>query len=366
VLKYDPTSEFFLTLAFDHDDEKIGKQLLAACGIAVNKKHRIRKGNKRIKTQVMHQHMTSISAVQCNRLMDEGLVNTAIYERLGLYPALWPEDDDQKTAHMLTQPTKHTSYAEGCVCRLRIHVEHAPIFVRGHYCKFDRELSQTPWIVDGVRLAETSIQEEIEKTVLPHYGVNAVARFHSSGREDRDVRMLGRGREFFLEILQITQRPREHAAYKAMQDQVNRICEGKVTIRGLHLSQKKQFDVMNKGIADKRKTYRCICHSSRVLKEGELKAKLDQANVPIKLAQKTPIRVLHRRVVMTRTRNIYNISTLQLNNHWFIMDLETQSGTYVKEFVHGDRGRTTPNVAMLLGDTNAKILQLDVQSLVGN
>ena len=37
--------------------------------------------------------------------------------------------------------------------------------------------------------------------------------------------------------------------------------------------------------------------------------------------------------------------------------------TYVKEFVHGDRGRTIPNIAQLL-NTKADIIQLDVTGLV--
>ena len=47
-----------------------------------------------------------------------------------------------------------------------------------------------------------------------------------------------------------------------------------------------------------------------------------------------------------------------------LLDLTTQAGTYVKEFVHGDLGRTTPNVGALLG-CEADILQLDVVGLQG-
>lgn len=38
-----------------------------------------------------------------------------------------------------------------------------------------------------------------------------------------------------------------------------------------------------------------------------------------------------------------------------------QAGTYIKEFVHSDEGRTTPNLASLVGCAEpARILQLDV------
>ena len=51
-----------------------------------------------------------------------------------------------------------------------------------------------------------------------------------------------------------------------------------------------------------------------------------------------------------------------INNHFIILDLETQAGTYVKEFVHGDLGRTNPNIGTILG-CDADILQLDVLSV---
>ena len=38
------------------------------------------------------------------------------------------------------------------------------------------------------------------------------------------------------------------------------------------------------------------------------------------------------------------------------------AGTYIKEFVHGDLGRTVPNVGQILG-TEADILQLDVTNV---
>lgn len=44
-----------------------------------------------------------------------------------------------------------------------------------------------------------------------------------------------------------------------------------------------------------------------------------------------------------------------------MMGLGAQAGTYIKEFVHGDEGRTLPNLGTFLGCTEAaQILQLDV------
>jgi tRNA pseudouridine synthase 10 len=47
---------------------------------------------------------------------------------------------------------------------------------------------------------------------------------------------------------------------------------------------------------------------------------------------------------------------------FFLLELDTQAGTYIKEFVHGDFGRTSPSVGEILG-CEADILQLDVTDI---
>ena len=47
-----------------------------------------------------------------------------------------------------------------------------------------------------------------------------------------------------------------------------------------------------------------------------------------------------------------------------LVGVHTQAGTYIKEFVHGDEGRTQPNVSTLLGVAEAaKCLTLDVEQI---
>jgi hypothetical protein len=52
----------------------------------------------------------------------------------------------------------------------------------------------------------------------------------------------------------------------------------------------------------------------------------------------------------------------QLSAHFMELHLTTSAGTYVKEFVHGDLGRTVPSIGSLLQCT-ADILQLDVMGV---
>ena len=57
------------------------------------------------------------------------------------------------------------------------------------------------------------------------------------------------------------------------------------------------------------------------------------------------------------------METEWIDAHHFNLFMTTSAGTYVKEFVHGDRGRTRPNVGLVLG-CDADILQLDVVELL--
>jgi tRNA pseudouridine synthase 10 len=82
-----------------------------------------------------------------------------------------------------------------------------------------------------------------------------------------------------------------------------------------------------------------------------------QENIEIK--QTTPIRVLHRRSLMVRDKVVYKLKAEYINQHYFVLHVLASAGTYIKEFVHGDLGRTTPSIGSLL-ETEADILQLDV------
>lgn len=135
---------------------------------------------------------------------------------------------------------------------------------------------------------------------------------------------------------------------------------------------------MKEGENEKCKNYRALCMYKSKPENPELLDKLNDIKELV-LAQKTPIRVLHRRTAMSRNRTIHemqarklcelnpNMSTDFLQpsedaQDFFILDVKTQAGTYVKEFVHGDFGRTTPNLCQLL-NAQVDILALDVTGI---
>lgn len=49
--------------------------------------------------------------------------------------------------------------------------------------------------------------------------------------------------------------------------------------------------------------------------------------------------------------------------HFAVVTMNTQAGTYIKEFVHGDLGRTQPNLASLAGAQGADLIELDVMEV---
>jgi tRNA pseudouridine synthase 10 len=81
------------------------------------------------------------------------------------------------------------------------------------------------------------------------------------------------------------------------------------------------------------------------------------------IAQKTPLRVLHRRADLTREKYIYDVNIKKLSPKKAEMMLRCQGGLYVKELVTGDEGRTTPSVSEILKN-RAKPLKLDVLNVI--
>ena len=73
----------------------------------------------------------------------------------------------------------------------------------------------------------------------------------------------------------------------------------------------------------------------------------------VNLAQRTPERVAHRRADLVRRRKVIETrdASVETNESGPIaveFTLRCESGTYVKETVHGDDGRTQPSIASLI------------------
>jgi len=107
------------------------------------------------------------------------------------------------------------------------------------------------------------------------------------------------------------------------------------------------YDEVLAGAEEKTKTYACLVWCSEPLAPEDLARSLGSL-VDLSVSQETPLRVLHRRTPLVRPKTIHAMRPLWISPHWFSLELTASAGTYVKEFVHGDLGRTSPSVADLL------------------
>ncbi|MBN3304819.1 PUS10 synthase, partial [Amia calva] len=235
---------------------------------------------------------------------------------------------------------------------------HSPIFVAGRYNKYCRTLPQTPWVIDGERKMESSVEELISEHLLANFRAEGF-NFSSSGREDVDVRTLGNGRPFAIELLNPHRANFTKEEIKQLQQAINKSSE-KIKVRDLQIVTRDAVGHMKEGEEEKTKSYSALIWSQRPIEKEDIDFLNDIKDC--KIAQKTPLRVLHRRPLAVRQRLIHTMQARFLDQHHFTLHLRTQAGTYIKEFVHGDFGRTKPNLCSLM-NTVTDILELDVESV---
>lgn len=237
-----------------------------------------------------------------------------------------------------------------------------PLYLEGRYRKLDRTLPQTRWPCrrcrgrgceqcqgTGKTYAE-SVEELVAAPVLAATGGEGT-RFHGMGREDIDARMLGDGRPFVLEILRPHRRQLDLAGLPAairtgsggrVEVPELQLAEAAAVLRVKELAPEKSYLVTVTGALDVEK-----------VKEA-LSVATDRA-----IAQRTPTRVAHRRSDRVRTRRIVSARLVASSEGRIELELRAEAGTYIKEWVEGDGGRTEPSLAGLLG-VPLKVEALDV------
>ncbi|XP_036411211.1 putative tRNA pseudouridine synthase Pus10 [Megalops cyprinoides] len=235
---------------------------------------------------------------------------------------------------------------------------HVSVFVAGRYNKFSRTLPQTPWVIDGERRMESSVEELITAPLLSAFRSEGF-NFSSSGREDVDVRTLGNGRPFAVELLNPHRSQFSKEEVRELQEAINKSSD-KIRVRDLQIVTRDAVGHMKEGEEEKTKSYGALIWTQRPIEKEDIEFIKDIKE--LKIAQKTPLRVLHRRPLAVRQRVIHTMTARFLDSHHFQLHLRTQAGTYIKEFVHGDFGRTRPNLCDLM-KTDTDILELDVESV---
>ena len=360
------------------------------------------------------------------------------------------------------------------VLTLTVELDIRAHYLYGRYLKLERGIPQTRWPCRACKgrgcercdytglQYKKSVQDLIGNPLLELFGSEEHA-FHGMGREDIDVRCMGRGRPFVIEMKEPKIRSIDVGEAMKM---INSAADGSIEITGLRDSNRSEvvrvkdtpaeksytirfrlqplseaelavltapvdlthIDVQERGGKGKKQSSKRKRRGDRkndhvkplptvidvvegpdeatlkAMKKAELVAlaeemKLEatgtkpvlieriQAAAPpapvyidlpeddvildtiaklsgVKLAQRTPERVAHRRADLIRRRTVFetskpSIETMEDGTREVEFTLRCESGTYVKETVHGDGGRTQPSLSSLI-KAKCDVLWLDV------
>ena len=254
---------------------------------------------------------------------------------------------------------------------MKIRLQINPLFIGGRYKKLVRTIPQSKWHCSKCRgkgctnchgtgkLYDESVEELTSELLLKNSeGENT--KFHASGREDIDARMLGNGRPFVIEVSKPKKR---FIDLELLQTKINKNATGKVEISPLTYANKDLVRRLKKGESAK-KEYRVLIEFEKEISEGALSLLKDKLTETM-IKQQTPIRVLHRRADLIRERYIYSVKVETVSPKRVELEILCQGGLYVKELVSGDEGRTMPSVSSLL-ENQAKTLELDVLNVILN
>ncbi|MGY8755437.1 MAG: tRNA pseudouridine(54/55) synthase Pus10 [Candidatus Poseidoniales archaeon] len=341
------------------------------------------------------------------------------------------------------------------VLTLTVELDIRSHYIYGRYLKHERGIPQTRWPCRackgrGCRKCDqtglqylTSVQGYIGDPIMELYGSSEHA-FHGMGREDIDVRCLGRGRPFVIEMkkpvkrnidvelimkmindtangsLEVTSmrhstrsevvRVKDTPAEKSYRieyliepitqeslDELTQVMEipEETRHRGrrqrkVHPNELKKHEPKPVDYSELKKAELVeLCEQKGLAKSGTkdvLITRLTEFKIPTlpmpdpdfvveimtklqgcTLAQRTPERVAHRRADKIRKRTVVETTDVSIQVHddgtmTGIFSLRCESGTYVKETVHGDGGRTQPSISSLIG-AKCSVKWLDVADI---
>jgi len=234
------------------------------------------------------------------------------------------------------------------------------IFIYGRYNKFVRGIPQTHWDCrlcrgkgcKSCKFTGKQYPTSVEELMSPKFVSEAKAdgsKFHGAGREDIDVKMLGTGRPFVLELINPKVRTLD---LKKIQNKVNKSNKRKIKVNDLQYSSKEQVKNLKLSAENTKKVYNAIVISKEAISKSQfddLLKKLKSVYEKQKLQQRTPIRVSHRRADKIREKKIFRVEGKFIKPNVSEFIVEAQGGTYIKELISGDNGRTTPSFSDIFG-----------------
>jgi tRNA pseudouridine synthase 10 len=286
-----------------------------------------------------------------------------------------------------------------------IRIVNESIFICGRYRKNKRGISNTPMLPTNrhpIRRAGHAKNKHTPEERMPavsdwveplrNYFQGDKIVFMSGGREDYDVRMLGNGRPFLCRIENpFVNLPRKVGALSTVVSEEGKAVEEYSEVHKpieIPYGMSPAVELVGLSLVDGARAMKdmkkieeehCKVYGVRVLtklprekvedsissslweeKEGYYSLK----STNLLLRQKTPIRVLHRRSNLVRDKILHSCRILvdqEGNNGETILQIEikSSSGTYIKEFINGDMGRTVPSLSEIV-EGYCDVLELDV------
>lgn len=226
----------------------------------------------------------------------------------------------------------------------KINIQINPLYVYGRYRKLVRGLPQTP-----LRGYDESVASIICKPFSRAAKGKAV--FHGAGREDIDVRMLGNGRPFIVEI----KNPKiRKINLNEIAEEINK--SRKVEVLNLRFINRNEMEKIL--TENHKKEYEALVYVKEGIREGDV-IKVVKKLTNATIHQRTPLRVLRKRSDIIRVRKVYKVSGEVIDDKHFKLRIFCDGGLYIKELISGDEGRTTPSVSEIL-NKNAVCKALDV------
>ncbi|MFX1364220.1 MAG: tRNA pseudouridine(54/55) synthase Pus10 [Promethearchaeota archaeon] len=244
------------------------------------------------------------------------------------------------------------------------------LFIYGTYNKLIRGIPQTHWfcrICKGNGCKECNFTgkqylSSVEDLISPYFikeTKSSDSKFHGAGREDIDVKMLGLGRPFILELRNPKKR---NINLTKIEKKVNKKNRKKIQIRNLKYSNKREVIKLKSEAKNTKKIYKAIVLAETKINRNQFDQKLLKLKKIFnncKIKQRTPYRVSHRRADKIRQKIIYSVEGKFIKKNLFEFKIISQGGTYIKELINGDEGRTSPSFSEIF-ETKLVCKDLDV------
>jgi tRNA pseudouridine synthase 10 len=230
-----------------------------------------------------------------------------------------------------------------------VSVQRNEIFVFGRYRKISAGLSQSRWICsscDGKGCPKCkntgkfyeSVEERIGEPLKEAFAAENYV-LHASGREDVDATNSA-GRPFVMELKAAGRR---NAELGRTATEIAR--KGDVSVSDLKIVPRAFVEMVTESHFDK--AYEAEIEFGKEISEEDVR-KIRSLEGKT-LLQQTPNRVSHRRADLVRHRKLKQVEVINVNGNKATLIVKAEAGTYIKELISGDNGRTNPSVSGVLG-----------------